>query len=88
MKKYLILFVMLLCISFNMEAQETVTVKGKVTDTQGVPMIGVNISVIDAPGLGTITDLDGNYQLNMERYQRLAFSYIGYEAVEVLIRDE
>lgn len=88
MKKYLILFVMLLCISFNMEAQETVTVKGKVTDTQGVPMIGVNISVIDAPGLGTITDLDGNYQLKMERYQRLAFSYIGYEAAEVLIRDE
>lgn len=88
MKKYLILFVMLLCISFNVKAQETVTVKGKVTDTQGVPMIGVNISVIDAPGLGTITDLDGNYQLKMERYQRLAFSYIGYEAVEVLIRDE
>jgi TonB-linked SusC/RagA family outer membrane protein len=88
MKKYLILFVMLLCISFNVLAQETVTVRGKVTDTQGEPMIGVNISIIDAPGLGTTTDLKGNYELKMKPYQRLAFTYIGYETVEVLVKDE
>lgn len=88
MKKYLILFVTLLCISVNMLAQETVTVRGKVRDTHGEPMIGVNISVVDVLGLGTVTDLDGNYQLRMERYQKLLFTYIGYESVEVLIRDQ
>jgi TonB-linked SusC/RagA family outer membrane protein len=88
MKKYLILFFALLCVSIDMPAQETVTVRGKVTDEQGEPMIGVNISVVDAAGLGTITDLDGNYQLRMERYKNLSFTYIGYESVNVLIKDE
>lgn len=88
MKKYLILFVALLCISFNVLAQEMVTVRGQVTDTQGEPMIGVNISVADRPGLGAVTDLDGNYQLRIERYQRLIFSYIGFESQEILVRDE
>jgi len=88
MRKYIILFALLLGISLNLQAQETVTVKGKVIDTEGVPMVGVNISVIDAPGLGTITDLDGNYQLKMQRYQRLAFTYLGYETLEVLIKDK
>ncbi|MDR0421642.1 MAG: TonB-dependent receptor, partial [Proteiniphilum sp.] len=88
MKKYLILLAALLCISICTQAQETVTVKGTVTDELGEPMIGVNISVVNVPGLGTITDLDGNFQLRMERYQSLAFTYIGYESVNVLVKDE
>ena len=88
MKKYLILLVTLLCISVNMLAQEKVNVRGKVTDIHGEPMIGVNISVVDVPGLGTITDLDGNYQLRMEPYHKLAFTYIGYERVEILVKDK
>ena len=51
-------------------------------------MIGVNIAVVDVPGLGTITDIDGYYQLTMERYQKLLFSYIGFEPVEIMIKDE
>lgn len=88
MKKYWILLVALLSFSINMQAQETVTIKGRVTDTEGEPMIGVNISVVDMAGLGTITDLDGNYQLKVEPYKKLAFTYIGYESVEIPIRDE
>lgn len=88
MKKYWILLIALCSFSINMQAQETVTIKGKVTDTEGEPMIGVNISVVDMPGLGTITDLDGNYQLKVEPYKKLAFTYIGYESVEIPIRDE
>ncbi len=88
MKKYLILFVTLLCISFNMLAQEKVTVSGKVTDIHGEPMIGVNISVMDVPGLGTVTDLNGNYQLKVEPYQRLVFSYLGYKSVEIQVKDK
>ncbi|MCS2237544.1 hypothetical protein [Bacteroides faecis] len=33
---------------------------GTVTDTQDEPMIGVNITVKDVAGLGTITDINGN----------------------------
>lgn len=88
MKKYLILFISILCVSFNVLAQDRVTVKGKVVDANKEPMIGVNISIIDAPGLGAITDLDGNYQLNVDRYQKLSFTYIGYESVEVQVKDK
>lgn len=78
---------MMLSLCGNILAQEQVTVKGRVTDTKGEAMIGVNISVVDVPGLGTITDLDGYYQLRMERYQKLAFTYLGYESVEILVKD-
>lgn len=88
MKKFIILFVALISILGNVMAQEQVIVKGRVTDTQGESMIGVNISVVDVPGLGTITDIDGYYQLTMERYQKLLFSYIGFEPVEVMIKDD
>ena len=49
MRKYIILFALLLGISLNLQAQETVTVKGKVIDAEGIPMVGVNISVITNP---------------------------------------
>jgi TonB-linked outer membrane protein, SusC/RagA family/TonB-dependent outer membrane receptor, SusC/RagA subfamily, signature region len=88
MKKYLIMVVMLLCLPLNILAQGTVTVSGTVTDTQGEPMIGVNISVMDVPGLGTITDFQGHYQLKMEPYHKLVFTYIGYKSVEILVKDE
>ena len=88
MKKYIILLATMLCVAMSAHAQEMVTVTGQVVDVHGEPMIGVNIAVVNVPGLGTITDLDGNYELRMERYQRLAFSYIGYERVEVLVKDE
>ena len=61
MKKYLVLFALLLCIPLTMAAQE-VTVTGTVTDAEsGETLIGVNITVKDVPGLGTITDADGKY---------------------------
>lgn len=88
MKKYLMLFVSVLLTISNLLAQDRVMVKGKVSDKDGEPMIGVNISVVDVPGLGTVTDLDGNYQLRVERYQKLLFTYIGYESVEIQIKDK
>ena len=51
---------MLIGFSVAIYAQETVTVTGTVTDTNGEPMIGVNITVKDMPGMGTITDIKGS----------------------------
>ncbi|MDR1681856.1 MAG: TonB-dependent receptor, partial [Candidatus Symbiothrix sp.] len=52
-------------------------VRGKVTDEQGEPMIGVTIKIINAGG-GTITDVNGDYSLKMESGRKLQFSYTGY----------
>ena len=88
MKKYLAIFWLMLVVPLTISAQQTITVNGTVTDTQDEPMIGVNITVKDVAGLGTITDINGNFSIKMEPYHRLVFSYIGYEEVEVLVKEQ
>lgn len=59
-------------------AQTRKRVKGQVVDATGEPLIGVNISVIGGTE-GTITDIDGNYSINVPAKAKLKFSYIGYK---------
>ena len=73
MKKYLAIFLLMLVVPLTISAQQTITVTGTVTDTQDEPMIGVNITVKDVAGLGTITDINGNFSIKMEPYHRLVF---------------
>lgn len=63
-----------------------VTISGQVTSTDGEPLIGVNILVKDQEGIGTTTDIDGNYQLSVpDGATTLVFTYIGFVAQEVAI---
>jgi len=63
-------------------------VTGVVTDAQKEPLVGVNVTVKDVPGLGAITDINGKYKIAIEPYQRLIFSYVGFDKVEVLIKEQ
>lgn len=58
-------------------AQAQKKVKGKVIDATGEPLIGVNVAVVGKTG-GTITDMDGNYVIDVPNGAKLKFSYIGY----------
>ena len=51
-------------------------------------MIGVNVSISNIPGLGAITDLNGKYSIKMPPYHKLVFTYIGFEKVEVLVKEQ
>ena len=88
MKKLFILFWMSCCIVFNALAQEQLNISGTVTDAAGEALIGVSITVKDAKGLGTITNIDGKYNIKMQQYQTLVFSYIGYKPVSVLVKGD
>ena len=79
---------MLLWVAINALAQQKISVSGIVTDENKEPVIGANVSVKDVPGLGTITDLNGRYVIKVEPYNRLVFSYIGYQSQEVLIKNQ
>lgn len=69
----------------NPTEQVVKTVQGKVFDENGVPLPGVNI-VEKGTTNGTVTDMDGNYSLNMSgRSQVIVFSFIGYEDQEVKV---
>ena len=88
MKKILAIFLLVAVVPLTILAQQKITVGGIVTDTQGEPMIGVNITVKDVAGLGTITDINGQFIIKVEPYRRLLFSYIGYDNVEVLVKEQ
>lgn len=62
----------------NQISQNGKTITGKVTDSQGEPMIGVTIFLKSDPGKGTITDIDGKYSIDVPAGTELVFSSIGY----------
>ena len=61
---------------------QQITVNGVVQDTQGEPIIGANI-LIKGTAIGTITDLDGNFQLTADADALLVISFIGYQTQEL-----
>lgn len=74
----------LLACSFQLMAQSKV-VTGKVTDASGEPLIGVNVVIKDNPTVGTITDMDGQFTIDVGDGKALVFSYIGYAEQEIAI---
>lgn len=64
----------------------TIKVRGQVVDEQGEPMPGANVKVKGGTG-GTITDLDGNFQLEVSGNAVLLISYVGYKEREVAVRN-
>lgn len=63
-----------------------IKVSGTVVDPVDVPIIGANVKLKGAQGLGTITDVDGNFKLEVPANGVLVISYIGYTQQEVPVR--
>ena len=58
-------------------------ISGKVSDTNLIPIGGVNVSVENSNN-GAVTDFDGNFSLsNVDSNSKLVFSYLGYQTVTV-----
>lgn len=77
------LFILFGCVGMTFGQR---TVSGKVTDSSGEAVIGANVIVKEAPGVGTITDIDGMYSLNVpSNGATLVFSYTGFESQEIAI---
>ena len=74
------------CMTGAVFAQKAV-IKGNVVDENGEPIIGANILVKGSTN-GTITDINGNYSLEVENAKGavLQISYIGYNSVEEAIK--
>lgn len=84
LRKLLGIFIALVACSY-LSAQQ---VSGVVTDANdGFGLPGVSVLV---PGTtnGTITDVDGNYTLDVDGGKELQFSYIGYATVTVAINGQ
>ena len=82
------LLLMLLTIPLGLFAQN-ITVKGVVTDSEGEPIIGASVIEKGKSGNGTITNLDGNFTLNVSgKNKKLVISYIGMTTQEVLLQQK
>jgi len=77
MKKFLLIATMILCTSVLAWAQ-TIKVSGVVND-KGLnePITGASVVEVGTTN-GTITDLDGNFELTVQKGAQLQFSFIGY----------
>ena len=64
---------------------EIIQVKSRVVDQDGQPLIGATVKV-KGSNVGTVTDLEGAFQLNVPANAILSVSYIGYKDSQIAVR--
>ncbi|RBL90863.1 SusC/RagA family TonB-linked outer membrane protein [Chitinophaga flava] len=72
-----------------LEAGETVanvSVKGRVTDESGQPLIGVTV-LVKGTTQGAKTDAEGRFKMEVPENAIIEFSYVGYESQQMKARD-
>jgi len=89
MRKFTVLLVFLFLAGLQVATAQTRTISGKVVsaeDGQGIP--GVTV-IVKGTTVGTTTDLDGNYSLEVKpHYKTLQFTYVGMKTVEIALTDQ
>jgi TonB-dependent SusC/RagA subfamily outer membrane receptor len=69
----------------NIIQQQKISVTGKVVDNLGEPIIGANV-VVQGQTVGTITDIDGVFKLDVPKGAKLLISFIGYSSKTVEVK--
>ena len=82
-----LLFFIVAVISLGVSAQN-VTVKGTVKDKTGETVIGASVVEKGNTTNGTITDIDGNYSLNVPSNATLVFSFVGMKSYEIAVKGQ
>ncbi|TDD99361.1 SusC/RagA family TonB-linked outer membrane protein [Flavobacterium cellulosilyticum] len=84
MKSKLIIYLLLLGSFLSLSAQE-IQVKGTVVSAEdGFPIPGASINV-SGTTTGTITDIDGNFEIKASVGQKLSIKYIGFASQEIIV---
>lgn len=86
MKKTFFLLVAMLIASVTAMAQN-VSISGKVADANGEPLIGVGI-LVQGTTTGTMTDIDGNFALDVPANAIIEVSSIGYATQAIPVGDK
>ena len=82
--KRVLLFISLIILGFKGHGQN-LKVNGTVlSEESGQPIPGVSI-VIKGSSIGTSTDFDGLYTINVAKGETLVFSYLGMEEIEIIV---
>jgi len=83
--KFTLLFCLAMLIISFASAQNANTVSGTVTESDGSPLVGVNV-IVDGTTQGAITNIDGRYSINVNDANAvLVFSFIGYQSQSITV---
>ena len=88
MKNNIIKIRAFLCLLFlacgwvSVQAQQVLTVKGVVVDALKEPLPGASIQIVGM-STGTVTDLDGNFSIQVPKGKSISVSFIGYVTQEI-----
>ena len=55
----------LFVVQFAVTVEAQITVKGTVLDDTNLPLAGINVLLKDGTGVGTVTDFDGNFTIEV-----------------------
>lgn len=67
-------------------SQTVSTIKGKVLDSEGEPLIGASV-IVKGSKTGSITDIDGNFSVRCKPGTELTISYVGCQTVTIKATD-
>ncbi|AYL93904.1 SusC/RagA family TonB-linked outer membrane protein [Mucilaginibacter celer] len=81
----LLLLLVLSCFGFAARAQNKITVVGTVTDTLGVKITGANIAAENVKNVGTTTDNNGRFVLDVTPGTSLRISYVGFIDQHIIV---
>jgi len=83
MKHKLLITFLSFCLSITLSMAQS-GISGKVTDETGEPLPGVNVT-IEGTATGTVTGLDGNFNLSADEGSVLLFSFVGYQTQRLTV---
>jgi TonB-dependent starch-binding outer membrane protein SusC len=84
--KCLLLFLCALSFAHLSFAQKTITISGKVTNDDALPLAGATVAVKGQEPGGVTTDKEGKFSITMPPGSALVFSYVGFTPREIQIR--
>ena len=84
MKRLYMMIVLILSSALCMWGQDRIS--GRVTDTDKLPVIGAGV-MIDGTTVGTVTDMDGRWELNAAKGAKVTVSCMGYASYTFTVGD-
>jgi TonB-linked SusC/RagA family outer membrane protein len=74
--------------SSDIEQQNKITITGRITDQLGEVVIGANIIEKGFANNGTVSDINGDFSLNVSPGATLVISYIGHKTQEIVVKNQ
>ena len=87
LKIYLSVFILFSCLGLSSLNAQMIDLKGSVTDPEKEPLIGASI-LVQGSQQGTITDLNGDFQLKVAANAILIISYTGFTTQQINIGNQ